>query len=87
MRTYDVDVAVTVRIEAEGQDDAGTQAYLMLEEMLYGGIMLSSPGTPREEVQARIDKRAEETGISMRVATTERVVTLRPYDVGQRASA
>ncbi len=83
MRLYDVEATVTVRIEAADQSDAGTHVYLRLEELLYGGVMVSDPGTPVEEVRARIDKRAEERGISMRVAHTERVVTPGPYDIGQ----
>lgn len=85
MRVYDVVLEVTYRVEANDQDDAAIQVHLTAQEALFGEIMASSPGSTPEEWQRRIDERTAATGISLRRTACERVVTPRPYDIGQPA--
>jgi hypothetical protein len=77
---YDVELKVTIRLEAAHVEDARLQAFLMGEECLYGGVMVTAGLSP-SQARARVDERAEETGITLQVTDCERVVTPRPYSV------
>lgn len=80
MSTYDVEMNVTMRLDAHNMEDAKIQAYLTAEEHLYGGIMMPAPGELKT-TQTQIDERRERTGIDLRVVASERVVTAQPYGV------
>ncbi len=72
MNLYDIDCQLTIRLEASDQGDAETQALLMVQEHMFGFVIM---GPDQDESLRRIKELAEETGISIRVVTAEKVVT------------
>lgn len=80
MPTYDVEFRLTMRVDAPHNEDAKVQAFLTVEEQLYGGIMMPPPGE-LSVPQAQVDERSERTGVDLRVVGCERVVTAGPYGV------
>ncbi len=78
MPTYDVEFSLTMRVDARHMEDAKVQAFLTVEEQVYGGIMMPPPGELLVP-QTQVDERIERTGINLRVVACERVVTAQPY--------
>lgn len=80
MRLYDVEFMVTMRVGARDSEDAQTQAFLTVEENLYGSVIMAVQG-PDDDSMARVQARAEETGLTMELTSCHHVVTAKPYAV------